>query len=1621
MNVGALLMKKAIFSLSRLVLFTLVFTGLSNTSCMKISAFRKAGDSETSSPNEKQLEPHREIITSEAQDEAVVLTWPNTSASEYVIFQSAASQVRVEPADGATYQVGQTVSNSTVIYGGSGSQAKIESLQNGIPYYFAIYRKDVNQHYELIAIVRETPVTKVTRPSTFAINTGDNTLYLSWTSGGNQKGYLLVRSATGPVTFRPVKGTQYYLGQALEGDQSVVYLGSDLSFRDLGLANNTRYFYNLYAFSSTYSYSDGYDSYRTPVQNAAASPTIKAVPADGKITLSWTLGSTNPEGALLLRRSVIVPNGQNVHFTNNRNYNVGQSSDDNEHVILYKGSSLTFTDSNLTNGVTQYYTLVTYANGKFSTNTAGLSSAPVGSTAKTVDPCYCPPNAYCLPRSGCGATGTAPASLAVASVNFADQAVNTSQDKTVQITNSGDTEAIGLTASISSGVFSFEGGNYPGTSGTCGVTLPAKSSCTVAVRLLPTTGGIYFGTLTVQHSVGSATGNLSGAGGEPKLEVANIDFGKVKIKNYADVSISVKNTGNVSSQNITASLLGAGFGFVGGVYPGTGGSCQSTLAALSNCTLKLRFTPVFVGPSLASLTLDYSNKKTIASLSGSGLASPDVITNVSVLDFGTLNIGKSLVFSIAITNVGTGIANSVSGNVTGTGFSFYGNYFPGSTGTCKSTLAASKTCYLMLQFVPGVEGDLTGALNLTVDGATKTVALKGSGTKPGGFSQAFEISGGDFGQVPMGSSNFIYLSVRNNSSRDLTNIVANFNSGLFSFDNQNYPGPGSTCQSTIPANSACTLRVTFVSGYSDAFTARLTLTASSGETASAILSARAMGSQLSVSDLNFGRQVIGVPGGTKLYATITNTGTLTSYVEGMRITDSTAFEIVDSTCDVSLAAGAQCQVGIVFKPTSIFSNGYLEISENARVIKAWLWGGGIIPANVIASPREYEYGDVVLGKSKDLSVTLSNNSPADVNIATSSFIFPSGFGFAGSGIYPGDGGNCGATLPAYSSCNISVKFTPKSRSRQTGFAVFTYGDTTAPVSPNFVVKGDYIKRFGVFVLGGTGSGILVGTQPQSSLEKRHAGSPYPWEGSGAFFGNFQAIIPLTTTGLSLVHNSLAPDLNYGFGNGFRLSIDRRIIIKDTTHLDIENGDGTPIPFILVEGIWKCIYPTLSDSTIELSGTIYIEKNPNGSMMRTYSPTTGANLYALTSVKMVGKPLLNIVRNSSGFITSISDAQNNSMLIAYSDGVAQTLIDWKKKEYKFSYTSANQSKSQNLSKMQMPALGFWAVAYTNSDLISAVTDPHSFSTTISYDESNPGTIQSIRYPLSGTYYFTRSENAVTISAYSYEGKESFDSSFALIESISNNVAVQFAWDENRNLLTTTNSYGETLTYTYENGKPHTYTTPTSVETYTWNLDGTLKSKTKIGTNGKEFITQYTYNSNKDVSNVSGPGDYSMAISYDTYRNITSVVENGNIRLAAVYDPFGNILSQSLDGEPAVNFTYDANGQLVQMSTPTGVYQYTRSNNAAGTVSSVSGPLVEQSYSYNALGLPTQVSMSGNGANYNRSISYTNMGSYLSSNSIDTYQNGYQEANGLNFTENKFTGPGRVGQPVPYFTETTNSKP
>ena len=350
--------------------------------------------------------------------------------------------------------------------------------------------------------------------------------------------------------------------------------------------------------------------------------------------------------------------------------------------------------------------------------------------------------------------------------------------------------------------------------GQCPNPLPANGNCTIALTYLPTAVEFDTGILTVT-ATGSSLSNTSTLIGTSTQGAimnvgTNLAFPNTVVGQKASSTVSISNTGKQSISNVNLRLNDGDTQD----FSVTSGQCSSIPIA-GSCTATVSFTPTVQGTRWASLliTSNASNSPRIVSLTGEGLVAVGASLSPQTLSFGNQDTGsQSAASSVTLTNTGTDL-------LTITGITSSSD-FP-QTNTCGSSLAASATCQISVQFAPSSAGPETGTLTITDNAGTQTVALSGTGTAPkatvGASVSPQTLS---FGNQNIGSQSAASSVTLTNTGTGPLTI-----SGIMS--SPDFPQTN-TCGSSLAAAASCQISVQFGPSNAGPETGTLTITDNAG-------------------------------------------------------------------------------------------------------------------------------------------------------------------------------------------------------------------------------------------------------------------------------------------------------------------------------------------------------------------------------------------------------------------------------------------------------------------------------------------------------------------------------------------------------------------------------------------------------------------------------------------------------------------------------------------------------------------------------------------------------------------------------------------------------------------------
>lgn len=433
--------------------------------------------------------------------------------------------------------------------------------------------------------------------------------------------------------------------------------------------------------------------------------------------------------------------------------------------------------------------------------------------------------------------------LDLSDLDFDNTIVSSPVRKTMRIRNVGETTANQLHISIT-GSFSVVTSNIENTDvPACSTQIPSQSTCVVAIDFVPSGLGHQTGSVTIQYLDGKKLQTLiivvKGSGVPPTQaqlkfhDTSELDFGSVIVGQVsASRTLTLENEGTATATDLTVGGL-SHFRFVGSAFPGTGGSCTSTLTAGSTCTMVIEFTPSTSGPISSSLTVTYQDGVAQAtrtlSLTGTGIT-PALLsfTDGSSTNMGSVDVTEVITKTLTLQNSGGSTATQISMSGLTSPFSFKGGSYPGTGGTCGVNLAAGATCTLVVDFSSATAGTFNENLNVDYNNGAATTSTSHAFTAtatpydPANI-QFVQTSPLNFGSHDIDTSSSATITLQNTGELDATSLTGSV-SPPFAFAGGTYPGAGGTCSSTLAKNGGtCTLRVTFTPEVGGSYSTNLTI------------------------------------------------------------------------------------------------------------------------------------------------------------------------------------------------------------------------------------------------------------------------------------------------------------------------------------------------------------------------------------------------------------------------------------------------------------------------------------------------------------------------------------------------------------------------------------------------------------------------------------------------------------------------------------------------------------------------------------------------------------------------------------------------------------------------------
>ena len=649
------------------------------------------------------------------------------------------------------------------------------------------------------------------------------------------------------------------------------------------------------------------------------------------------------------------------------------------------------------------------------------------------------------------AIDTAPVvSLSPTTLSFSSVVGVDSNSMRATLSNTGNAPLV-LSSTTVAGTHAADFRLASGSTCASGASIAGGSSCVVDLVFKPAAPGTRSATLTFAHNAtgGTSAVTLSGTGTltpEPglALDAIELDVGSQPVAATSTArTLTLTNTGGAALVLSDITVTGTDVGdFV------RGGTCAkgTSVASRATCTITIALKPATLGLKTATLTIASNAPGAAANVALRGIAvrtpAPLVSLSQAAVGFGTVTIGtQSVPRNVVLTNDGTAA-------MTVTSIASSSTEYP-AMHDCPATLAVGASCLVTVSFKPAAEASAE-ALVITTNALSSpnSIVVTGQGT-----TQALSVVAWQGTSTSLNYASTIVGETA--ASQTLT--MENKGPGAVSITTLGLAGAAassyaiastSTCKLglSLAVGGTCTVTVSFVPGSAGKLLASLQVATTGTVPGDITLSGTGAAKptpngQLAVSTgtLDFsGTNVLAGSTSAAQVVTVRNSGTGAAALTGVQVTGPFAIQAAASgSCPTgasSLAAGASCQVRVVFSPTAngTFSGTLtiagsspatvtlkgLSLAANAGLLTA---GSTLLDfSNPVTAP-----GQVSASKS----VTITNGAIASVNVTKAEVTGP--FAIASN--------TCTPAVAVNGSCTIAVTFSPVLAGPATGVLSVTTG------------------------------------------------------------------------------------------------------------------------------------------------------------------------------------------------------------------------------------------------------------------------------------------------------------------------------------------------------------------------------------------------------------------------------------------------------------------------------------------------------------------------------------------------------------------------------------------------------
>jgi len=559
----------------------------------------------------------------------------------------------------------------------------------------------------------------------------------------------------------------------------------------------------------------------------------------------------------------------------------------------------------------------------------------------------------------------------------------------------------------------------PGQTTTFGVTFSPAA--------LPGTDGAV--ALTINGVTNAMYLGYSGSGGSTVVPAvvtptpASLTFSNITTGQTSSQTVTLTNTGGVSTTISQATASGTGFG--------VSGFTAGTLLPGASMLFNVTFAPTAVGsfPGTVTVTSNASNPSLSIPLTGTAVAPPAVLTaSPTSLTYTNVTVGQSSSQTETIKNTGGTNATISAVTESGAGFSVSGITPP-------VTLTPGQSTTFTVKFAPTSATTFSGTVTVTSNASNASLAIALSGTAEGAPAVlTASPTSLTYTNITVGQTSSQTETIKNTGATSATISAAAATGTGFSIS-------GITPPVTLTAGQSTTITVKFAPTSAGTFPGTLTVTSNASNPSLTIpLSGTAVtAATLTASPTSLTYTNVTVGQTSSQTETIKNTGGTSATISAVGESGA-GFIISGITPPVTLTAGQSTTFTVKFAPTSAGTfPGTVTVTSNASnpSLSIPLSGTSVASAGgtLTAVPTTVAVpGNVVVGTSGtatgQLTAATASVVVSGVSVVGSEFVI-SGLAFP-------------VTIPAGSSATYTVTFSPTSTGSASTTASFASNASNAP-------------------------------------------------------------------------------------------------------------------------------------------------------------------------------------------------------------------------------------------------------------------------------------------------------------------------------------------------------------------------------------------------------------------------------------------------------------------------------------------------------------------------------------------------------------------------------------------------